>query len=62
MDEYNRDKAYRIFVTKSLQLIPQSKFITKDFNAFLKPQKIDMRSGDDIALDIMKRAGLRFGE
>lgn len=62
IDEYNREEAYRIYVTKSLQLIPQNKHLTKDYGEIMKPQKIDQRSGDEIAIDIMRKAGLKFGE
>ena len=62
MDEYNRDKAYRIYVTKSLQLIPQSKYLTVDFKNLFEKQEVDTRSSDEIVSDIMKRAGLQFGD
>lgn len=59
-DEYNRDEAYRIYVSRSLQLAPQDKYITKNYTDLLKPQKIDTRSGEDIVSDIMLKAGLKF--
>lgn len=59
-DEYQREKAYRIYVTKSLQLIPQSKYITKSFEETMNPKKVDTRSGDQIVMDVMKLAGLKF--
>lgn len=59
-DEYNRDEAYRIYVSKSLQLAPQDKYITKNYTDLLKPKKIDTRSGEDIVSDIMLKAGLKF--
>lgn len=61
MDEYNREEAYRIYVTRSLQLAPQSKCLTKTYTELLNPKPVDTRSGDDIVFDIMKRAGLKFG-
>lgn len=60
IEQENRDEAYRIYVTKSLQLAPQNKFINVSYNDLLKPKKIDTRSGDEIALDIFERAGLSF--
>ena len=62
IEENRRDEAYRIFVTKSLQLIPQSMYLTTDFKDVLKPQEADNRTGDEIAADVMKAAGLSFGE
>ena len=64
IDEYNREEAYRIYVTKSLQLAPQSKHLQVSYLDILNPQKIkvDDRSGDEIVADVMKSAGLKFGE
>ena len=59
-DEYNRDEAYRIYISKSLQLIPQDKYLTKNYSDILKPEKKDDRSGEDIVSDIMLKAGLKF--
>lgn len=59
-DEYNRDEAYRIYVSKSLQLIPQDKYLTKNYSDILKPEQKDNRSGEDIVSDIMLKAGLKF--
>ena len=62
LEDYERDHAYRIYVTKSLQLIPQSRHLTVSYSDVLIPSKVDTRSGDDIAIDVMSRAGLRFKE
>ena len=61
LEEYQHEQAYRFYVTRSLQLIPQNGWLTKDYTDVLKPQKIDPRSGEDIAADVMKKAGLHFG-
>lgn len=61
IDEYNREEAYRIYVTKSLQLAPQGKYLTVQYQDLLNPEEKDMRSGDEIVEDIMLRAGLQFG-
>ena len=61
-DEYQREEAYRSYVTRSLQLIPQNKFITIDYADIMRPKKIDARTGDEIVLDTMRLAGLKFGE
>ena len=62
IEERNRDEMYRIFVTKSLQLNPQNKYITIDYIDMFKPQKIDNRSAEQVVVDLMKEAGLNFGE
>ena len=61
LDDYQREMTYRSYVTKSLQLIPQNSYITASFDEIMHPEKIDTRSGDDIAADVIKNAGLSFG-
>lgn len=60
VEEYDREKAYRLYVARSLQLIPQNKYITVDFADALNPKKIENRSGEQITIDIIKNAGLSF--
>lgn len=62
LNESNREEAYRIYVTKSLQLIPQSKYLKNDYVDLLDTKPQETRSGDEIVIDIMSRAGLKFGE
>lgn len=61
LDTENRDEAYRIYVTKSLQLFPQNKYLTASYEDAINPSKsVDNRTGDEIVADIISRAGLRF--
>lgn len=55
-----RDKAYRFYVTDSLSYAAQNKFISQRYADIIKPQKVDNRSGDEIAEDIISSLGLRF--
>lgn len=58
--EYARDETYRIYITRSLQLAPQGKNIVPTYLEVLNPpEKVE---GEEIVLDIMKRAGLKFGD
>lgn len=62
-NQKDRDEAYRIYVTKSLQLIPQNQCLKVDYYDIIhKKTETDTRSGDDIVKDIMALAGLRFEE
>lgn len=61
LDEYQREETYRFYVTKSLQLAPQGQYLTASYTDCLTPEKKDNRSGDEIVIDIMSRAGLKFG-
>lgn len=61
INQESREEAYRIYVTRSLQLAPQHKYMQKSYGDLLEQKKVDTRTGDEIAEDIMKRAGLSFG-
>lgn len=60
LSEQIREDAYRIYITRSLQLIPQNRYITMDFMDVLDTKNVDNRSGEDIAIDVIKGAGLSF--
>lgn len=60
--EYVREETYRIYVTRSLQLAPQNKNIMPTYSELLKSSEKDVRTGDEVVLDIMARAGLKFGD
>ena len=64
IDDYNREEAYRIYVSKSLQLIPQNKCLQKSYLEILEDstKKQDVRSGDEIVADVIRKAGLKFEE
>mgnify|MGYP003297660114 CR=1 FL=1 len=62
LDDTTREEAYRFFVTESLRLAPQNKYITKSYHDMVnKPVKADNRTGDEIAADVILKAGLKFG-
>lgn len=60
--KFNRDETFRSYVARSLQLIPQNKNIVPTYEEILKPQLVDTRSGDEIAHDMIVKAGLKFGD
>ena len=62
LDECQREETYRIYVTKSLQLFPQNKYLQSSYQDIINPKPRDNRTGDEIVADIMKRAGLTFEE
>ena len=55
---------YKIYITDSIQGIAQgvahAKYYQKRYVNILKPQPQDNRSGDEIAADIIKNAGLKI--
>lgn len=61
MEQERRELAYRIYVTDSLQNIPQNKFFTNRFADNIIKKKEDTRSGDEIAADVIAQAGLSLG-
>lgn len=58
--EHQRDMAYRSYVCTSLQNIPQNKYISKPYDEIIQAAKVDERSGDEVAEDVVKRLGLKF--
>lgn len=60
LDREINDEAYRIYVTHSLQLNPQGKYITKRYDELIKQSNEPEKSGDEIAIDIITRAGLKL--
>ena len=62
IDETKREEAYRILVTKGLTLIPQNRYMTLDYMDLINPVIKDTGTGDEIALNVIKNAGLSFGE
>lgn len=54
-----RDIAYKMYVTDSLQLNPQNKYLTAKYSDLIDTDKVvDTRSADEIALDVILNAGL----
>lgn len=61
IEENDRSEAYRILVTRNLQLAPQGQYLDMNYINIIQPEKQeDQKSGSEIALDIIKRAGLNF--
>ncbi len=62
IEEYDREFAYRLFVTESLRNIPQNKAISKNLIDFYKSlnEPVDNRNADEIARDVIQNAGLKF--
>jgi hypothetical protein len=54
--------AYRFYIADSLQLSAQNKYIVKSLRDILYGEPDDDRTGDQIAEDIIKRAGLKLGD
>ena len=64
-----RDLAYRIYVTDCLRIISENtakmgggSYITAKFADIINPKPADNRIGEEIAADIIKRAGIEVIE
>lgn len=55
----NEEEAYKNYMADSLFYSAQQKRITSRFNDLLN-KKVETRSGDEIAEDVIKRAGIRI--
>ena len=60
-----RDLAYRIYVADCLRIIRKKKkkmgggsYITAKFADIINPKPVENRTGEEIAADIIKRAGI----
>ena len=60
-----RDLAYRIYVADCLRIISENtakmgggSYITAKFADIINPKPVDDRTGEEIAADIIKRAGI----
>lgn len=60
-----RDLAYRIYVTDCLRIISENtakmcggSYITAKLADIINPKLVDDRTGEEIAADIIKRAGI----
>ena len=62
LEEYQREEAYRNYVSTSLQLVPQSKWISQSYHDLLYPDAVEEQSGEEILVSLMARANLRFEE
>lgn len=54
-DEQSREETYRIFVTESLRMLPQQKYIGKSYIELLKPVKVETRTGEQVADEVAKK-------
>ena len=64
-NQHQRDSAYRIYVTDCLRIISENtakigggSYITAKFSDIINPKPVDNRTGEEIAADIIKRAGI----
>lgn len=57
-DESQREMAYRIFITDSIYYKSQNKYISVRYLDAINKKDVDNRSGDEIALEVISKAGL----
>ena len=64
-NQHQRDLAYRIYITDCLRIISENtakigggSYITAKFPDIINPKPVDNRTGEEIAADIIKRAGI----
>ena len=64
-NHHQRDLAYRIYVTDCLRIISENtaktgggSYITAKFSDIINPKPVDNRTGEEIASDIIKQAGI----
>lgn len=58
-DDYLKDTLYRVYLTDSVKLMGENKTLNVRYYDLIKQEKNDDRTGDDIALDLINRLGLK---
>lgn len=63
--QQRRDLAYRVYVTDCLRIMTENtarfaggRYVTQGFSAALRREPVDNRTGEEIAADVIKKAGL----
>lgn len=56
---YQEEVAYRVYVADSLYYQAENKQLTKRYMDIIRPKPVDTRTGDEIALDVITRLGLK---
>ena len=64
-NQHQRDLAYRIYVTDCLRMVTENtakisngSYTVAKFSDIINPKPVDNRTGEEIAADIIKRAGI----
>ena len=64
-NQHQRDLAYRIYVSECLRMISENaasggggSYMAVKFEDVINPKHVDNRTGEEIAADIIKRAGI----
>ena len=52
------ETVFRVYVCESLHLAPQDKYLTAKYAEIITPKKAESRSPDELAADIIRKAGL----
>lgn len=51
---------FRYYVTETLRLRGENKYITGSWADMVRDQAVDTRTGDEIALEVIRAAGLKL--
>ena len=52
------ERAYRVYVTEALRLIPQQKYLSRGFADIIMPRESDDFDADELVRDVISNAGL----
>lgn len=59
-NEEQRTMAYRVYMTDSIQMVNQNSHLRDRWIDTIN-RKVDNRTGDEVAQDVIKKAGLHLG-
>lgn len=59
-EDYREEFIYKVYMTDSINLIPDQAKLVDKFIDLLNPKIVDTRSGDEIAMEVIQNLGLRM--
>ena len=61
IDDFKRDEMYRIFVSESMRIAPQGKWISLTWSDFVNNKEEEPVDAEELIAEVMQNAGLSFG-
>lgn len=55
----NEEEVYKVYMATALQAFSQGKAVGVSYTELTAPKRVDVRSGDDIARDVITACGLK---
>lgn len=60
LNEHIADEIYKRYIADSLYYQGHGKVLTTMYNDLIDPKPVDNRSGDEVAMDVINKLGLKY--